>query len=82
MVGGEDAVSTGVMVRVGVGVIVGVGLAFPPRVSRPRAKTEAAPKSRTAPAIPPMIQGIQFIFFLTASLKWGGTEINTTVILS
>ena len=84
MVGRGVAVTNGVTVGAGVNVLAGVGVAvaFPPRVRRPSARTEAAPTSSTAPAIPPMIHGIQFICFLTTSLKLGGTEINTTVILS
>ena len=57
-------------------------VALAPRVSKPSATAEAAPRSRTAPTIPPMIHGVQFTFFRTTNLKLGGTEINTTVILS
>ena len=84
IVGSGVAVSNGVAVSVGVKVVSGRGESgsFHSAVSRPRATNEAAPRSRTAPAIPPMIQGSQFMCFLTTNLKLGGTEINTTVMLS
>ena len=75
-------VDKGVFVRIGVGVIVEVGVELPFRSSKPSVKTAAAPITRTIPAMIPMIQGIQFTFFLTTSLKLGGTAINTTVMLS
>ena len=75
-------VDNGVFVSVGGEVIVGVGVDFPFRLSKPSVKTAVAPMTRIMPATTPMIQGIQFTFFRTINLKFGGTEINTTVILS
>ena len=75
-------VDKGVLVRIGVCVIVGVGVEVPFLPSRPRVKTAAVPITRTILAMIPMIQAIQFTFFLTTSLKLGGTAISTTVMLS
>ena len=46
------------------------------------ASTEATPRIRIVPAMPPRIHGIQFTLRWTTNLKLGGTEIGTTVMLS
>src|SRR6476646_622329 len=81
---GNDNVGRMVIVAKGVCVVGGVfvGLGVPSLLSRPRVKTAAAPITRIMAAMIPMIQGIQFTFFLTSNLKLEGTEINTTVMLS
>src|SRR5215207_6231577 len=82
MVGNGVIVAKDVLVIVGFEVGLGEGVAFPFRASRPSAKTEATPRSRTVPTTPPMTHGSTFTFFRTTSLKLAGTAINTTVILS
>src|SRR5215210_4425464 len=82
MVGSGVVVIKGVLVGIGLAGIVGVRVALAFRVSKPNASTDAAPNTRIAPVIPPMIHGIQLTLRGMTNLKVGGTAIKTTVMLS